>query len=353
MPRILTNKQNLPEQIVRAVQYDTHKMSGTISATQLIDSPKVRILKKLHTYEEDVSEAIYALLGTALHHVLERANIDSVRKRAFILTAETIVRQADIIKEEDPDKASQLNRAAKYIFSLIPIFFPETEDRFIFERTMRLEMGEDVISGTFDLFDKQTGILYDYKLCSVYSYIYPESRDKWRYQTNIYAYMLEKEGFTVSQIRVVAVFRDWSQFGLLKSADYPPRQVMEIGIPIGNPNRKDFHWTDLVEQYIKDRLALHKRAENGDVMDCTGEDRWATADAYKLKTPGAKRSVKNFDTEVLAKTFLEENRHKYNGLFIEKVPGESKRCDRFCPVAQFCEQRKAEVAVLRDVKRVV
>lgn len=343
MGRKFTNKQGLPDTIVKAVQYDTHRLAGTISVTTLIGSAQERVLKKLNDYEEDVADAVYALLGTAMHHVLERANIQNVRKRAFILTAETLIAEAEKLSTSAPDRATQLKNAANYVFKLLPVFFPEMEEKYIFERTLRLEIGEDVISGTFDLYDKSTGILYDYKLCSTYSYTNPDSREKWKYQTNIYAYMLQNEGFPINGIKVVAVFRNWSESGLLREKDYPPRQVMEIEIPLGNPARTDVHWTALVRKYIDQRLEVHRKADNGIITDCTGEERWATATTYAVKTPTSKRAVRVLDSNPAAVAFIEENRHKHAKMSIEVRPGESKKCERYCAVAKFCSQRKKEL----------
>lgn len=342
MPRILTNVHNLPEQLVKAVQYDTHKMVGTISVTQLIDAPQVRLLKRQHTYEEDVSEALNSLLGTATHHILERANIDSVRKRAFILTAETIIREADALSAIAPDKANQLKNGANWIFSLMPVFFPELEERYIFERTLTLEVGSHMISGTFDLYDKATGILYDYKTTSIFSYIYPESRIKWKYQTNVYAYMLEKEGYPVNGIKVVALFRDWKKYDLMRDKEYPARNILEINIPLGDP-MKNIHWTEIVKDYIYRRVELHERAERGENIPCTGEERWANADKFAVMKPGNKRALRVFDSKPAALGYIEENRHQYKSLSVEHRASDSKRCAEFCPVAKFCNQRKAEL----------
>lgn len=345
MPQILTNKQNLPDTIVAACKHDTHRLSGDISVTTLIDGPRVRVLKKQHTYEVDVMDNLYALMGTALHHILERANIEDARKSAFIMVAETIMLKSKEIRESSPDKAGQLDRAANYIFSLIPVFFPEIGSRYIYEKTMVLEANGMTISGTFDLYDKMTGILYDYKFCSVYAWIFPESRDKWKAQTNVYAYMLNKEGIPVNGIKIIAFFRDWQSSSFLRSGDYPDAQLKEIDIPLGNPNLPE-HWTLQVAKYIAARVELHKRAELGDVADCTGKDRWAKADEYAIKVKGKKRAINGgkFDSKVLAEAFVIENKHKYNEpLVIEYRPGDSVRCEKYCPVSKFCDQRKAEL----------
>ena len=340
MARHLTNKYNLPDTLVKAVEYDTHRLSGTISVTTLIDGARIRQLKSIHDYESDVSENIYALLGTALHHVLERANIQSVTKRAYITVAEHIIGQASKIKEASPEKSQKLLSGGNWIFSLIPVFFPETTERYIFEKTMQLPVGEQVISGTFDLYDKTTGILYDYKFCSVYQFMSPESREKWVEQTNIYAYMLRNEGFPVNGIRIVAFFRDWSAYGGMKNRNYPPMQIMEIHIDLWD--------NDKTRILIYKHINLHNSAEAGNVPDCDGKTRWATADQYAVipKTKGVKRAINGgiFDTMEGANRFIAENKHKHtNELYVEVRPGSSKRCESYCPVSKHCPQYKAEL----------
>jgi len=323
------------------VALDTHRVGGDISVTQLIDGPRIRILKGKHDYESDVVDNLYALMGTALHNILERANIKSVRKRAFILTAETIITEADRLAKDttNPDavkRAAQLKAAANYIFSLIPVFFPEIGSRYIFELTLRLEVGDIVLYGTFDVYDQETGILYDYKFTSVYAWTYPESRKKWERQTNIYATMLiNTKGLSVNGIRIVAFFRDWNEYSLNRSKDYPQRQIMEIDVPVYSEER--------VMTYINARLDIHRRAMAGEDIDCTGDERWGKATMYAVKTPKSKKAVRVFDSEPASIAFLQENQHKYDNAFIEKRPGDSMRCAKYCSVAPFCSQRKKEL----------
>jgi len=336
--RILTNKHNLPETLVKAVQYDTHKLAGTLSVTTLIDGPQIRYLKKLHDYESDVVDNIYALMGTALHHILERANIESVRKQAFILTAETIMMEADKLKSAAPEKAQALQNGANWIFKLIPVFFPEIAERYIFEKTMVLNFGDHTLSGTFDLYDKQTGILWDYKFCSTHSYTHPESRKKWEEQTNIYAHMLRSQGIPVNGIRIVAFFRDWNAFGMMKNSNYPNMQIKEIFIPLYTPEN--------AEELINYHLNLHRMADAGNVPECSGEVRWATGDIFAVKPQGSNRALSKglFDSRPAAEAFLSENKHKHTAeLYIETRAGESRRCKSYCPVSAHCPQYKAEL----------
>lgn len=341
MGQKLTNKYGLPDTLVKACANDTHRVGGDMSVTQIIDAPQVRLLKKRNDYETDVVDNLYMLMGTALHHILERANITSERKRAFILTAETIMSEADKLGEHP--SASQLKNGANWLFSLIPVFFPEVEEKYVFEKTMRLDVGKIVLYGTFDLYDKVTGILYDYKFTSCHSYVYPDARKKWFTQTNIYAYMIKTVlGLPVNGIKVVAFFRDWNEYGMQRNSDYPPRQVMEVNIPLGSGN-PNVPWDEEVSKYINERVALHVSAEEGRYVPCDGADRWAKAEEFAIKTPGAKKALRVVANQGFANNFIEENRHKYDKMYIEHRPGESRRCEKYCSVSSVCPQFQKEV----------
>jgi hypothetical protein len=337
--RILTNKYNLPDTLAKACAVDTHRVMGDLSCTTLIDAPQIRILKRLHNYEEDVIDNMYALMGTALHHILERANIVEERKRAFMLTADFIMTQAKNSKETHPDQSEKLTKLGDYLFKLIPFFFPEVESKYIFEKTLMIEIDGMKISGTFDLYDKTTGILYDYKFCSVYNYIFPEARDKWKQQLNIYAYMLEQHGYKVNGIRVVAFFRDYNVHNFMRNKDYPTQQVMEIPI--------DMRELPEIESFIRKRVHLHMQAEAGMMPPCSGKERWAKADQFAVKVKEGKKVSKRakalFDSQDEANGYVLEHRHKFEDMFVEFRPGESVRCEKFCPVSSICPQRKKEL----------
>lgn len=345
MAQTITNKFNLPKTLVDACKYDTHRVGGDISVSQLIDAPQIRLLKRDNDYETDVIDNIYALMGTALHHILERANIKSVRKRAFLLTYETLIKHSEAMLkdtalnqiEANVKKANQLKACAKYLENLIPVLFPEIGERYIFEVTLRMDFGDTTLYGTFDLYDKETGILYDYKFTSTFSWTYPESRKKWERQTNVYAFMLRQtKNLPINGIRVVAFFRDWNEYSLNRNnKDYPDRQIKEMAIEMYND--------DKIMSYIKSRLDLHKRAMSGENIPCDGSERWAKMEQFAVKTPKSKKALRLLDSEAACIAFIEENRSKYDKMYIERRPGESMRCAKFCSVASVCNQRKEEI----------
>ena len=73
----LTNANNIPVQIVRAVENDGYtKGEAEMSVTGLLQPPQLSILRKHHeaSITEDVADRIWMLLGQSIHSVLERAN---------------------------------------------------------------------------------------------------------------------------------------------------------------------------------------------------------------------------------------------------------------------------------------
>lgn len=72
---IITNKLNLPEPIVAAVMREHTYKPKQYSVTVLLKGPGQVILERRHDneIEQDVSEMIWAIFGTAVHNVLEQA----------------------------------------------------------------------------------------------------------------------------------------------------------------------------------------------------------------------------------------------------------------------------------------
>ena len=75
----LTNKFNLPQTFVNVIQRPTYsKGKAHISATEIINSPRIVQLKKKHweEIEQDASEMVWSLFGSAVHNILEHGKDD-------------------------------------------------------------------------------------------------------------------------------------------------------------------------------------------------------------------------------------------------------------------------------------
>ena len=76
-----TNIHNLPSSLYSLITRISSKYSrgeSDISVTQLIDSPKVKILKEKYQDEltEDISDMVWSFLGTAVHNAIEENDND-------------------------------------------------------------------------------------------------------------------------------------------------------------------------------------------------------------------------------------------------------------------------------------
>ncbi len=331
-----TNIHNLPETIYKAITRDHHLSSGDISVSQLIDAPQIRILKKLHRDElvQDISEMVAALDGTATHAILEQALYDNRVQKSFDDVRNYFIDKSNSAKTDEERKEAL--REVKAIDVILSSEFPNRpEDKYISEKTLHIEVDGMVISGTFDLYSIAEKKLQDYKKCSTWSYIFPESKLSWQAQVNTYCYMMREHGYKVDLASVVAIFKDFSKSKIIQNKDYPKQPIIEIPIQL-YPHEQ-------IGNYIKERVRLHKQAELGNIIECTGKERWSSADMFAVKAKGAKRALAGSlcESEIAAKKFIEMNKDAYEGLYVDYRPGENKRCDDWCAVRDFCGQRKS------------
>lgn len=280
----VTNKHGLPEPIVEALTHsDYSRGASNRSVTQLIDSPRVRILRQEHDAEitEDASDMVWSVLGTAVHKMFEVGNHDGH------------------IKEE----------------------------------RLYAEVGNWTISGAVDL-QRTSGDsveILDYKCTSVWSVIH--GKPEWENQLNFYAWLVEQnKDVNVSALKVIAVLRDWQRTKASLDQTYPQAPIMEIDVPLWTKPERD--------EYVHARVAEHSDAEferltGGELPECTAHERWEKPTTYAVKKKGGKRAVRVFDDETDAETLASTD----DKLHVEERPGESTRCAKdFCKVAQWCDQ---------------
>lgn len=276
---IVTNKAGLPGAIVEAVRNDDYNPgSSDITVTQLIGPPRIRVLKKAHGGEivEDVSDLIFALMGKAIHYILERS-----------------------------------------------------EPTAVVEERLYVDVDGWTLGGQFDRMTIRQATLQDYKVCSVWEYIYGLKPDRIA-QLNVLRYLASRNGYAnLSKLEVVAIFRDWQKSKAKFDRQYPQQQVARMSVPF---------WADEeVEGYIKERVAIHRLAENNLPL-CTRDERWASDDKWAVMKKGRKSAVRVLNDPGKAE---EMAREKGSGHFIEHRPGTNRRCDDYCSVAAFCDQYKA------------
>jgi hypothetical protein len=280
----ITNLKGLPAAIVEAVRNDDYDSGASdLTASKLIDSPRLVALVKKHHHEivDDAENRIWALLGKGVHYVLERA---------------------------EPSELTELR-----LFTTINGWR---------------------VSGAFDRLSLKHGKLIDYKVTSAWTVVYGDRLPDWEAQLNVLAELVARNSDReeVRELAIVAILRDWSKTRAREGGDYPPVQIVEIPIRLwGLETRR---------AYLEQRVALHQRAQAGELPECSDEERWAKPTTYALMKGQNKRAVKIHETREAA----EEHRISMGGdmnYWIEERPGQNVRCEDYCPVVRFCEQARA------------
>jgi hypothetical protein len=281
----ITNRQNLPEAIVKACSTEQHNRPNTVSATTLLKGAKEIILTRRHWDEltDDVADRIWALFGTAVHSMLEH----------------------------------------------------ETPDTFTEEYLTHMVNGYKV-TGRIDCYDMKNGIVHDYKTASVWK-VAMRDFDDWKKQGLIYAYLLKENGFNVSECRFTALLKDFSKTKAKFDANYPQSPVFVYSF---NPTEKDMAY---IEKFIRDKIAeivYNESLPDDEIAECTKDERWATDDKFAVMKKGNKKASRVCDSLEQAESYVSANADK-DKLEIVKREATSKKCLEYCQCAEFCNFYKS------------
>lgn len=283
---IVTNKLSLPQSFVEMAKSDFTAEAKTYRVTSLLKGTREAILEKRHTdeIEQDVSDMIWLLFGTATHGILEKQ------------------------KEQGHE---------------------------IKETRVSIDIGEYKLSGQFDLYDSEAKKITDYKTCSVWKVIFSDYKD-WRRQLLIYAYMLRQIGFEVNSGEIVAIMKDHSKRDAKYKAEYPKLPVHVI--------KFEFTLEDFaeIESWLIDKFDEIRRCEQltDDALPvCTPEERYNSGDKFAVMKKGRKTAMRVLDSRNEAEQWMNDN----GGDEIEARPGEDKKCADYCSCCEFCNYYKNNV----------
>jgi hypothetical protein len=102
-------------------------------------------------------------------------------------------------------------------------------------------------------------------------------------------------------------------------------------------------WNDAdIKDLLHERIKLHLDAfaqRDEELTHCTPEEMWEKPSKFAVMKPGAKRATKVFDSLADAEDFVSGD------MVIQLRPGERTRCERYCPVKEYCHQFKAYKAL--------
>jgi hypothetical protein len=279
----ITNKHGIPDTFVNVLKRPTYsKGKAHLSATQLLNSPKIVALTKKfeEELEQDVSDMVWSIFGTAIHGVLEHGK----------------------------------------------------DDNHIVEERLHATFDGWRISGAIDLqivTGQDTISIRDYKTTSAWAVM--NEKIEWEQQLNIYAWLVETCKLKiVDSVGIVAIIRDWSRREAAKNPDYPQSPVKEIPINLWPYQQR--------EDFISERISKHSECEfhmetDEELPPCTPEEMWEKPTTYALKKKGGVRAIKVYETMEDAERACDEKVHE-----IEVRLGSRTRCESFCPVNNYCQQ---------------
>ena len=280
----LTNKYNIPQTFVNVLQRPTYsKGKANLSVTQLINSPKIVALTSLFAdeLEQDVSEMVWSIFGSAVHGVLEHGK-DANHK---------------------------------------------------IEERLHTEIDGWNISGAIDLqIVGENGIaIRDYKTTSAWAVM--NEKIEWEQQLNIYAWLVEKVKKTpVTDVGIVAIIRDWNRRDAGTRDGYPEAPIKELPVRLWSFEER--------EQFVSERISKHSACEFAIETDqplprCTPEEMWEKSTTWAVKKTGGVRAKSVHQTQEEAADALEKAGKGYE---IEVRLGERTRCANFCQVSHRCIQ---------------
>ncbi len=286
-----TNKFNLPQTFVNVIHRPTYsKGKAHISATEIINSPRIVQLKKKYwdEIEQDASEMVWSLFGSAVHNILEHGK----------------------------------------------------GENHVVEERLHLEFEGWRISGAIDLQEVEpngTITISDYKVTGAWAVM--NEKDDWHRQLNIYAWMVEKvKKVPVGKLQIIAIIRDWSARDAQTKENYPNSPVATIDIPLWSFEEREKFMTKRIYEH---GTALFEMETDGDLPDCTAEEMWEKKTSYALKKDGNVRAKSVHETQEAAEEALVKalgTAKKNEGFSIEIRQGERTRCKSYCQVASFCNQ---------------
>lgn len=275
----LTNLYGLPEPLVRAVMWSDRNREGCdYTITELDRPPRIAALERQFgdEIEEDASDRLWMLLGSAGHEVLRRSASKS-----------RIVEERAIAEVEVDGKMFK-------------------------------------IGGQIDYSEVEKAI-WDYKFVSLWA-TKEGPRQEWVEQLNCYRWLAIQYGVMIERLIIVAIFRDWSKSKAGREKSYPQSQVQVFDLPI---------WTDgQTLAWLRHRIRLHEAAKTA-LPECTADDTWEKPAQYAVKKKGNIRATNVYDKREDAEEHARED-----GLELEVRPATRPRCEDYCHCAPFCEQFK-------------
>ena len=273
--------------------------------TELAKSEKQIVLQRRHEHEieRDVQRACALIEGTAFHSLLEE------------------------IAKKHPDK-------------------------YISEKRIEMELAPGItISGQFDMLDKETWEIIDYKNTKMAAIDKAESGNDWKWfnQAMIYSILIGHEFNDKPRpikARFLAMAKDHSFVKASSDPSYPKYPMREVVFDLSDPVEAG----SILEAYRYKAIRVKELLENGlEPNECTYDDMWCTED-WAIMKPDAKKAHKCFDNPDKAlEYYMSLDESSRDKMRIYHRISDATNCKAYCPCAEFCEQGKKA----RDMEKIV
>ena len=287
----ITNKLNLPKQLVDLVSSNYQPKEHQYSCTTILKPTRQVILERRHNdeIEQDVSEMIWCIFGILAHSAIENS-------------------QEDVGQFKEEKLKVDLGKYCK-------------------------ELEGYYLSGRSDMIDLLDKCITDWKTASCWKVIYKDFED-WRKEMLIYAWAVKDMGFEIDKAQAIAFLKDHNKTKAKVDSSYPQ---LPVGVEKFKFTDKDFKD---IEEFIKNRFLELKKYE--DVSDeelpmCSMEERWNDGNKYIVIKKGNKRATKIHETLEEAQKHLDNLEKDYPGVYeIQERLGEDKKCLEYCSCCKFC-----------------
>ena len=279
---MITNNFYLPEALYRAILHNPYKKVSDFTSSELPVPYQIRALRNRYSDQimEDATELIFPLLGNNTHHIIERVELKNALQ----------------------------------------------EERF------KTTINGFTLSGQIDLYEYP--VLWDFKVTTRFVLI-DGAKPDWIAQSNVNAWLMKTYKFNVEQLKICAIFRDWSKIQAMRDKDYPQRQVAILPMPLWKES-DTYEW-------INERITWHNecaKLSDDELPECTPEERWEKPTTYAVKKGKNKRAVRVLSSMEHAEKYIIENELGMPLHWIATRTGESTRCEYYCNVKDFCQQYK-------------
>lgn len=287
----ITNKLNLPNQLVELVDNNYKPTPKQYSCTTILKPTRQIILERRYTneIEQDVSDMCWMIFGIAVHSVIENS------------------KESDGQFKEEKLKVD----LGKYWDELKGYY----------------------LSGRSDMIDLIEKKIIDWKTCSAWKIIYKDFED-WKKEMLIYAWAVKDMGFDIDKSEAIAFIKDHNKTKSKIDSSYPN---LPIWVEKFKFNEKEF---DEIKKFIYNKfieLKNNENVEDDELPLCTDEERWKDKTKYAVKKIKNKTATKLHDNYEEAKEHLNNLEKEFPNIYeIEVREGTDKKCLEYCSCCKYC-----------------